>query len=113
MRKILLGTLNTRAIFIPENKKLDNLLKDFQRMKSHLAIVVDEYKFWFSFLEDVIEEIVILAMSLMMTMSTSLKLTKKLSFEGKINLKDFYRIIEINEEIFEMKKERLRPWFYS
>jgi hypothetical protein len=38
-----------------------------------------------------------------MTMSTSLKLTKKLSFEGKINL-DFYRIIEINEEIFEMKK---------
>jgi CBS domain containing-hemolysin-like protein len=40
-----------------------------------------------------------------MTMSTSLKLTKKLSFEGKINLKDFYRIIEINEEIFEMKKE--------
>jgi hypothetical protein len=45
-----------------------------------------------------------------MTMSTSLKLTKKLSFEGKINLKDFYRIIEINEEIFEMKKERLKPW---
>jgi CBS domain containing-hemolysin-like protein len=40
-----------------------------------------------------------------MTMSTSLKLTKKLSFEGKINLKDFYRIIEINEEIFEMKKK--------
>jgi Mg2+/Co2+ transporter CorC len=42
MRKILLGTL-IRAIFIPENKKLDNLLKDFQRMKNHLAIVVDEY----------------------------------------------------------------------
>jgi hypothetical protein len=37
-------------------------------------------------------------------------LTKKLSFEGKINLKDFYRIIEINEEIFEMKKGRLKPW---
>jgi hypothetical protein len=45
-----------------------------------------------------------------MTMSTSLKLTKKTIFEGKINLKDFYRIIEINEEIFEMKKRRLRPW---
>jgi hypothetical protein len=44
-----------------------------------------------------------------MTMSTSLKLTKKLSFEGKINLKDFYRIIEINEEIFEMKR-RVKPW---
>jgi Mg2+/Co2+ transporter CorC len=35
--------LNKRTVFIPENKKLDNLLKDFQRMKSHLAIVVDEY----------------------------------------------------------------------
>jgi Mg2+/Co2+ transporter CorB len=34
---------NTEPFFIPENKKLDNLLKDFQRMKSHLAIVVDEY----------------------------------------------------------------------
>jgi CBS domain containing-hemolysin-like protein len=44
MRKILLGTLLIREpFFIPENKKLDNLLKDFQRMKSHLAIVVDEY----------------------------------------------------------------------
>jgi hypothetical protein len=45
-----------------------------------------------------------------MTMSTSLKLTKKLSFEGKINLKDFYRIIEINEEIFEMKKGEAEPY---
>jgi hypothetical protein len=45
-----------------------------------------------------------------MTMSTSLKLTKKTIFEGKINLKDFYRIIEINEEIFEIKKEKLKPW---
>jgi hypothetical protein len=39
-----------------------------------------------------------------MTMSTSLKLTKKLSFEGKINLKDFYRIIEINEEILRYER---------
>jgi hypothetical protein len=32
--------------------------------------------------------------------------------DGKINLKDFYRIIEINEEIFEMKREALRlGWF--
>ncbi len=29
--------------FVPENKKLDDLLKDFQSMKSHLAVVVDEY----------------------------------------------------------------------
>jgi CBS domain containing-hemolysin-like protein len=31
------------------------------------------------------------------------KIDEKTIFEGKINLKDFYRIIEINEEIFEMK----------
>jgi CBS domain containing-hemolysin-like protein len=37
------NTLIREPFFIPENKKLDNLLKDFQRMKSHLAIVVDEY----------------------------------------------------------------------
>jgi hypothetical protein len=48
-----------------------------------------------------------------MTMSTSLKLTKKTIFEGKINLKDFYRIIEINEEIFEMKKGENLGWIYS
>jgi Mg2+/Co2+ transporter CorC len=36
------NTLIREPFFIPENKKLD-LLKDFQRMKSHLAIVVDEY----------------------------------------------------------------------
>jgi Mg2+/Co2+ transporter CorC len=36
------NTLIREPFFIPENKKLDNLL-DFQRMKSHLAIVVDEY----------------------------------------------------------------------
>jgi CBS domain containing-hemolysin-like protein len=50
---------NTEPFFIPENKKLDNLLKDFQRMKSHLAIVVDEYgTSGLVSLEDVIEEIV-------------------------------------------------------
>jgi CBS domain containing-hemolysin-like protein len=59
--------------------------------------------FWFSFLEDVIEEIV---GDIRMFDDDNVNFTKideKLSFEGKINL-DFYRIIEINEEIFEMKK---------
>ena len=36
-------TLLREPFFVPENKKLDDLLKDFQSMKSHLAIVVDEY----------------------------------------------------------------------
>ena len=53
-------TLIREPFFVPENKKLDDLLKDFQRMKSHLAIVVDEYGGTSGLvsLEDVIEEIV-------------------------------------------------------
>lgn len=46
--------------FVPETKRLDDLLKDFQNMKSHLAIVVDEYGETSGLvsLGDVIEEIV-------------------------------------------------------
>lgn len=45
---------------MPENKKLDDLLVEFQTKKVHLAVVVDEYEFVSSlvFLEDIIEEIV-------------------------------------------------------
>jgi hypothetical protein len=62
---------NTRPFFIPENKKLDNLLKGFSKMKSHLAIVVDEYgNFWFSFPKTNEEELlVILAMSLLVSIN--------------------------------------------
>ena len=48
------------AFFVPENKKLDDLLDDFRGRKNHLAIVVDEYGGTCGLvsLEDVIEEIV-------------------------------------------------------
>lgn len=53
-------TLMREPFFVPENKKIDNLLKDFQTKKSHLAIVVDEYGGTSGLvsLEDIIEEIV-------------------------------------------------------
>jgi gliding motility-associated protein GldE len=52
-------TLIREPFFVPENKKLDDLLKDFQRMKSHLAIVVDEYggSSGIVTMEDIMEEI--------------------------------------------------------
>ncbi|MBL7130061.1 MAG: HlyC/CorC family transporter [Candidatus Omnitrophica bacterium] len=53
-------TLSRPAIFVPETKKIDELLKDFQTQKSKIAIVVDEYGNTYGLitLEDVLEEIV-------------------------------------------------------
>lgn len=94
--------------FVPENKKLDNLLKDFQRMKSHLAIVVDEYGGTSGLvsLEDVIEEIVgdISDEFDDDNINYSKIDDQNYLFEGKINLKDFYRIINVDENIFEIQK---------
>ncbi len=94
--------------FVPENKKLDNLLKDFQSMKSHLAIVVDEYGGTSGLvsLEDVIEEIVgdISDEFDDENLNYSQIDEKNFLFEGKINLKDFYRIVEVDENLFEKTK---------
>ncbi|MGO4904676.1 gliding motility-associated protein GldE [Flavobacterium sp. W20_MBD1_R3] len=94
--------------FVPENKKLDNLLKDFQNMKSHLAIVVDEYGGTSGLvsLEDVIEEIVgDISDEFDDEHITFSQIDEKnYLFEGKINLRDFFRIIDVDEELFEIKK---------
>jgi putative hemolysin len=101
-------TLIREPFFVPENKKLDNLLKDFQSMKSHLAIVVDEYGGTSGLvsLEDVLEEIVgDISDEFDNEPLNFTKIDdKNYIFEGKINLKDFYRIIEVDEEAFELKK---------
>ena len=101
-------SLLREPFFVPENKKLDNLLKDFQSMKSHLAIVVDEYGGTSGLvsLEDVIEEIVgdISDEFDDKHINFSQIDDKNYLFEGKINLKDFYRIIDVDEELFEIKK---------
>jgi len=102
------NSLLREPFFVPENKKLDDLLKDFQSMKSHLAIVVDEYGGTSGLvsLEDVIEEIVgdISDEFDDENISYSQIDEKNFLFEGKINLKDFYRIVNVDEEAFEDQK---------
>ena len=101
-------TLVREPFFVPENKKIDNLLKDFQSMKSHLAIVVDEYGGTSGLvsLEDVIEEIV---GDISDEFDDENLNYQKIDvdnyiFEGKINLKDFYRITDVDENVFENSK---------
>ncbi len=101
-------TLLREPFFVPENKKLDDLLKDFQSMKSHLAVVVDEYGGTSGIvsLEDVIEEIVgdISDEFDDENINYSKIDDKNFLFEAKINLKDFYRIIDVDENLFEIRK---------
>lgn len=102
------NSLLREPFFVPENKKLDDLLKDFQSMKSHLAIVVDEYGGTSGLvsLEDVIEEIVgdISDEFDDENISYSQIDEKNFLFEGKMNLKDFYRIVNVDEEAFDDRK---------
>jgi len=94
--------------FIPENKKLDNLLKEFQGMKNHLAIVVDEYGGTSGLisLEDILEEIVgdISDEFDDENLVYSQIDDKNYVFDGKIGLKDFFRIVEVDEGVFEQAK---------
>lgn len=101
-------TLLREPFFVPENKKLDDLLKDFQSMKSHLAVVVDEYGGTSGLvsLEDVIEEIVgdISDEFDDENINYSQIDDKTFLFEGKISMKDFCRIVDADEELFDEHK---------
>jgi gliding motility-associated protein GldE len=94
--------------FVPESKKLEKLLTDFQGRKSHLAIVVDEYGATSGVisLEDIIEEIVgdISDESDTDEFTYVQRDEKNFAFDGKIGLKDFYRILDVDEAMFEDKK---------
>lgn len=94
--------------FIPENKKIDDLLKEFQQKKIHLAIVVDEYGGTSGIvtLEDVIEEIV---GEINDEFDDDDLVYSKLDdenyvFEGKVPLNDLYRIMGIDGEPLEKIK---------
>lgn len=97
------------AFFVPENKKLDDLLDDFRARKNHLAIVVDEYGGTSGLvtLEDVIEEIVgdINDEFDDDDLSYSKIDANNYIFEGKTSIKDFCRVLDDeDEEIFEEEK---------
>lgn len=92
--------------FVPENKKLDDLLKEFQEKKIHLAIVVDEYggSSGIITLEDVLEEIVgeISDEFDEDDIAYSKLDPNNYIFEGKTGLNDVFKIINIeNETIFD------------
>lgn len=85
-------------LYVPENKKLDDLLKEFQLKKNHLAIVVDEYGGTSGLitLEDVMEEIIgdISDEFDEVDLNYSKRDEYTFVFEAKISLKDFFRIID-------------------
>ncbi len=94
--------------YVPESKKIDDLLKEFQEKKNHLAIVVDEYggAAGIVTLEDVMEEIVgDITDEFDEEDLTYSKLDKNnFVFEGKIPLIDLYRVLGIEGAAFEAAK---------
>ena len=90
-----------KPLYIPENKKLDDLLTEFKTKKIHMGIVVDEYGGTSGIitLEDVIEEIV---GDISGEFDEEDNLFSKLDdktyiFDSKINLQDFYRSINLKD----------------
>jgi gliding motility-associated protein GldE len=95
------------AFFIPENKKIDTLLTEFQKQKRHFAIVVDEYGGTSGIitLEDVLEEIVG-DINDEFDSEYDEKLHHQIDehtwmFEGKISLNDFCKIVQIDSDFFD------------
>lgn len=97
-------TLIRQAYYVPETKKIDDLLSEFQENKVHLALVVDEYGGTSGLitLEDIMEEIV---GEISDEYDDEETLYTKIDnhtfiFEAKILLNDFFKISEIEEEDF-------------
>lgn len=94
-----------QSYFIPENKKIDDLLADFQEKRVHMAIVVDEYGGTSGLitLEDIIEEIV---GEINDEFDEDDRPYSQLDehtylFEGKVSLNDFCKILDIDHTIFD------------
>lgn len=93
-----------KAYFVPEHKKINDLLAEFQSNKVHMAIVVDEYGSTLGLvsLEDIIEEIVGEISDESDTVEsfyTRLD-AKNYLFDGKTHIGDFERVLELEEDLF-------------
>lgn len=93
------------AYFVPETKKIDDLLREFQQNKVHIAIVVDEFGGTSGLitLEDILEEIVgeINDEYDEEEMQYSKLNYNTYVFEGKTQLKEFARLLRLDDEIFD------------
>jgi len=94
--------------YVPETKKINDLLSEFQSKKIHMAIVIDEYggSAGIITLEDVLEEIV---GEITDEFDEEEKQYKRLSdteieFDAKILLQDFYKIMGIDDDYFDENK---------
>ncbi len=93
------------AYFVPEHKKIDDLLKEFQEMRMHMAVIIDEYGGMVGIvtLEDILEEIVgDIADESDDDEPDYIKINDNTYlFDGKVLLNDFFRIMHTDDTIFE------------
>jgi magnesium and cobalt exporter, CNNM family len=91
--------------FVPETKKINDLLKEFQEKKIHMAIVVDEYGGTEGIvtMEDILEEVV----GEITDESDEAEVFYRridaftFAFDGKTMLNDFYKVTELDDELFD------------
>ncbi len=93
-----------KIYFVPKHKKIDDLLREFQESKIHVAIVVDEYGATQGLvsLEDILEEVV---GEISDESDEDESFYERLSdntylFDGKTHIVDFERVIDAGEDIF-------------
>jgi len=91
--------------FVPETKKINDLLKEFQEKKIHLAIVVDEYGGTEGIvtMEDILEEVV---GEITDESDETEEFYRRIDarttvFDGKTLLNDFYKVTELDDELFD------------
>lgn len=95
------------AFFVPENKKINDLLQEFQEKKIHMAIVVDEYGGTSGIvtLEDIIEEIIGEITDEFDTPEDEIGYrkinTNTYIFEAKTSINDFCKIVGYDDNIFD------------